>query len=73
MLKTNFNFVISLIYKDISTASHVEEYGQLSSESNDAGQQTTTVYEDEIAYKRLIRRKRNSSIQILHSERLGVY
>ncbi|VDK87927.1 unnamed protein product [Litomosoides sigmodontis] len=41
--------------KDISTASHSDQYGEA------AGQETTALYEDSVIYKRLIRRKRNST------------
>uniref|UniRef100_A0A0R3RJG2 ZP domain-containing protein n=1 Tax=Elaeophora elaphi TaxID=1147741 RepID=A0A0R3RJG2_9BILA len=44
-------------YEDISATPHTEEYGQL------AAQETTALDEEGIAYKRLIRRKRNSTNQ----------
>uniref|UniRef100_A0A1I7W549 ZP domain-containing protein n=1 Tax=Loa loa TaxID=7209 RepID=A0A1I7W549_LOALO len=42
--------------EDISTASHTEEYGQL------AGPEMTAFSEEGIAYKRLIRKKRNTTM-----------
>ncbi|CAG9530685.1 unnamed protein product [Cercopithifilaria johnstoni] len=44
-------------YEDITTAPHAEEYGQ------SIAQETTSLYEEGIAYRRLIRRKRNSTNQ----------
>ncbi|VDO41565.1 unnamed protein product [Brugia timori] len=48
-------------YDDISTPSNAEEYGHL------PPRETTAIYEEGIAYKRLIRRKRNSTNQYFSS------
>uniref|UniRef100_A0A915PNF5 ZP domain-containing protein n=1 Tax=Setaria digitata TaxID=48799 RepID=A0A915PNF5_9BILA len=48
-------------YEDITTVSHKEEYSQTLLDSYGPVQETTTFYEEEFAYKRLIRRRRNST------------
>ncbi|VDK80879.1 unnamed protein product [Onchocerca ochengi] len=46
--------------KNISTSSQAEAYGQLPLETGEEAHETTVLYKKRIAYKRLIRRRRNS-------------